>query len=128
MLMTSTVMTHDARPSPCSTTARIQSNMHVHSSYTITNCHVCRYLGSPSILCHSVPCDNKECCWTEVTRRWKQLLQLIMGSLEEGGIRCYSVVNVPKSSNINIIPERSNQWKASRWKHFREVLKILRSE
>ena len=56
MLMTSTVMTHDARPSPCSTTARIQSNMHVcrpHSSYTITNCHVCRFI--PEFPLHTLP-------------------------------------------------------------------------
>ena len=100
----------------------------IQATLVTTNCHVCKYLGSSSILCHTVPGGNKQCGWSEVARRWKQLLQLIMGSLEEGSIRCCSVENVPKSCNVNVIPERSNQWKASRWKHFRDVLKILRSE
>ena len=73
---------------------------------TVTN----RYLGSPSPLCHSVPCGNKQCGWSEVTRGWKQLLQLITGSLEKGGIRCLPVEYVPKSSNVHIIPEWSNEW------------------
>ena len=97
----------------------------IQATLVTANCHVCRYLGSSSKLYHSVPCGNKQCGWSEVARRWKQLLQLITGSLEEGGIRCCSVENVPKSSNVNGIPERNNQWKASRWK---DVLKILRSE
>ena len=78
------------------------------------------YLGSSSILGHSVPCCNKQCGWSEVTRGWKQLLQLITSSLEKGDIRCLPAEYVPKSCNVNVIPERSNQWKASKWKHLRE--------
>ena len=67
------------------------------------------YLGCTFILCHSVPCGSKQCGWSEVARGWKQLLELITGSLEKGGIRCLPVESVSKSSNAQIIPKRSNQ-------------------
>ena len=75
------------------------------------------YLGSPSKLCHSVPCGNKQCGWSEVSRGWKQLLQLITSSLEKGGIRCLPVEYVSKSCNVHITPEWSNQWNVTiQWK------------
>ena len=76
------------------------------------------YLRSPSKPCHSVPCCNKQCGWSEVARRWKQLLQLTTSSLEKGDIRCLPVENVSKSSDIHIIPEWSNQWSKDRRKIF----------
>ena len=83
---------------------------------------LCRYLGSPFRPCHSVPCGNKQCCWSEVTRGWKQLLQLITGCLEKSDIGCLPVENVSKSSDIHIIPEWSNQWNTViQWKPLRCV-------
>ena len=76
-----------------------------------------KYLRSPSRLCHSVPCDNKQCGWSEVSRGWKQLLQLITGSFKKGGIRCLPVEYVSKSPNVHIIPERSHQWNIRERKH-----------
>ena len=88
----------------------------------VTNNNICRYLGFPSKLCHSVPCGNKHCGWSEVGREWKQFLQLIMGSLEKIGIRCLPEENVSISSNVHIIPEWSNQWnQVIQWKSLRSV-------
>ena len=78
------------------------------------------YLRSPSRLCHSVPCTNKQCGWSEVARGWKQPLQLITSFLEKGGIRCLPEEYV---SNVHIVPERSNQWKAIQWKALRSQFK-----
>ena len=86
----------------------------------VTSNNICRYLRSLTIPCHSVPCGNKQCGWSEVGRGGKQLLQLITGSLEKVGIICQPKENVSISSNVYIIPEWSNQWnKVIQWKSLR---------
>ena len=73
---------------------------------TVTSCAWMYTWDPPPRLCHSVPCGNKQCGWSEAVRGWKQLLQLITSFLEKGGIRCLPEEYV---SNVHIVPERSNQ-------------------
>ena len=101
---TISVMAHDiSSPMPPSSIVTVNCYRNKHA-----NCYLCRYLGYPFIPCHCVPCGNKQCGWSEVARGWKQLLQLITGSLEKGGIICLSVENVPRTYKKSH-PERSNQ-------------------
>ena len=88
----------------------------------ISTTHICRCLRFLTKWWNSVPCGNKQCGWSEVVRGWKQLMQLITGSLEKGGIRCHPEENISTSSNVHIIPEWSNQWnKVIQWKFLRSV-------
>ena len=112
------VMAHDIRHSRPPSIVLLQWVVIVTNNKII--CRYLEFLRSSSKRWNSVPCGNKQHGWSEVARGWKQLLQLITGPLEKGGIRCLPEENVSRSSNVNIIPEWSNQWNmVIQWKSSR---------